>query len=177
MDTTNEQGRGRRVPPYPTVTLPDSGYTVSVRRIAADALQQIQITARRELDEKKPAVPVIETELGPEENQADPDYQQALVAWQDEVTLLVGMKFMTLVASYAVVTPTDEQAVSNLRDAMAAIGSELPGSDRDVFIWGIVAPTEQDRQTLMAFVVGKSLPTEAAVQAQRDTFRGDVAGA
>lgn len=174
MDTTNEQGRGRRVPPYPSVTLPDSGYTVEARRIGIDALQQIRITAQREI--LKPTVPIVETELGSEENPADPDYKQALADWEDAVSTRAGHKLFDLIANYAILTPTDTDAVTELRQACSTVGAELPSDDRSVFVWSIVAPTERDHMALIAFVIGKSLPDEAAVQAQRDTFRGDVVG-
>jgi hypothetical protein len=110
------------------------------------------------------------------ERPSDPDYLEALRAWDTRVRNLAGQKLIALVRDYALLTPTDPDAVADFRAAMAAVGRELPLSDREVFVWEILAPTDADQGHLLAFVLGLSEAAEEAVRAHKATFRGDVPG-
>lgn len=173
--------RGRSVPAYPTLTLHESGYTVEVRRIPPGTVPQMQQRAAVELESERPAPPVQQVEVAEGQFQdvertSDPDYQAALKEWEQRVSGLGSLKFARFVAAFAVVTPTDDDAVAAYKAAMAVEGVELTDSDRNIFIWSIVAPTKADSEQLIGFVIGISEAQMEAVRAHKATFRGDVPG-
>lgn len=182
--------RGRTPPAHPSITLPSSGYTVQCRRLSPDTLPRLRAQAYVELDAERPTPPMQEVEVGPAERPGgppqtrlverpgDPEYQAALAAWGLRVARAAGLKFAALVRDYAITTPTDDEAVAAWRAAMAAVGVDTASlSDRDVFIWEIVAPSEDDQGRLMGFVQGLSEAQQEAVRAHARTFRRQLAGA
>jgi hypothetical protein len=52
----------------------------------------------------------------------------------------------------------------------------MPEDDRELFVWSILAPTPDDQQALVSFVLGISEAQQEAIQAQRRAFRGDISG-
>jgi hypothetical protein len=59
---------------------------------------------------------------------------------------------------------------------LAAAGVETSDSDREIFVWSILAPAPGDVQALIGFVLGISEAQQEAIKAQKATFRGDVPG-
>lgn len=187
---TTEPGRlrGRAAPVYPTLTLKESGYTITMRRLSAGTAAQLTAKAAEELAVERPTPPVQVVEVAPPErpggepvtkaveHTSDPDYVAALRDWQARVNTAGALKLMRLIQDYAIVTPTDEEAVGAYREAMGAVGVEVAGDDREVFVWSIVAPTQADQQQIVAFVMGLSEAQMEAVQAHRASFRGGVSG-
>lgn len=188
---TTEIGRprGRGVPDYPSVVMPTSGYTARVRRMATGTMANLRQQAYKELEGERPAPPVQQVEVGPParpgepaataavERTSDPDYVEALKAWENRVNQAAAMKWLKVVQGYALLTPTDDEAVAAYREAMAAVGVEVAGDDREIFVWSILAPTPEDQRLLTAFILGISEPSREAVQAHQETFRGPVPGA
>ena len=178
---------GRLAPAYPSMTLP-SGYTVTVRRLAAGLAAQLNAKAYQELEAERPAPPVQVVAVGPGErpgepeqtraiaNTSDPDYQAALAAWTARVQQAGAMKLLKVIADYALLTPTDDEAVAAYRAMLAAAGVETSDSDREIFVWSILAPAPGDVQALIGFVLGISEAQQEAIKAQKATFRGDVSG-
>jgi hypothetical protein len=172
--------RGRTSPAHPAITL-SSGYTITVRRMAAGTMAQLRQQAIKELDSERPTPPVQRVEVGPGEwrdveRSNDPDHLAALSVWEARVNQSTAMKWLRVVQSYAVLTPTDDEAVGAYREAMAAAGAELADDDREIFLWSIAAPTSDDVQALTGFILGISEPSREAVQAHAASFRGDVPG-
>lgn len=158
-------------------TLPQSGHTVRVRKLSPDVTVQIRSAVMAELQDEKPRVPTQRLEVAPGdfqdvENPEHPDYQKALKAWQDSVLFETGRRFMRLIGDYAVQDETDLEAVQEYRDQMAALGVEETSTDREVFLWKILAPTREDQRALSNFLVGASIPSAQEVQTARDSFRG-----
>lgn len=173
IPTTNGRIKGRVVPPLPQFTFPDSGITVGLRRFAPDTQDAIS----RELMRRQPAppVPVIETELGEEENPADPDYQQATVAYLQRINLEVSAKMVEL-ALRRIEVEVDHATVDQLKEDMAAIGTPLPDDldDRMVYIRHICISSSYDLTAMIAYLNRRSLPTEAAVQEFLDSFQRNL---
>lgn len=176
--------RGRVPPAFPSVTLPTSGWTVQCRRLSPDTMPRLRAQAYKELEAEKPMPPVQLVEVGPGERpgdppqtravarEGDPDYQKALADWGLRVAHSSGLKFAQIVRDYAIVTPTDEAEVAAWRAIQAAVGVDTASlSDRDVFIWEIVAPNDEDQRRLMGFVQGLSEAQQEAVRAHAATFR------
>jgi hypothetical protein len=179
--TLNGRMRGRAAPNHPTTTLP-SGYTVQVRRLASGTMAALRTQAYKELEPERPQPPVQEVEIAPGETRTvertnDPDYAQALARWNGRVNVLTGQKTMKLLADYAIMNETEAEAVTAYREAMAAVGLDVTEeTDREIYCWAILAPTQADQQALLNFVTGRSEPQPEAVQAHKETFRNQLPG-
>ncbi len=181
-------GRGRVPPAYPSLTLPKSGYTVECRRLPTGLPASLNAQAHKELEAERPQPPVQTVEVGPGERpgdppqtrevarESDPDHLKALAEWEGRVRQAGALKLLRVIQNYAVLTPTDEDAVAAYRAAVAGEGMALPNDDREVFMWSIVAPTQEDHEALVAFVLGLSEVQREAIKAQAATFRRSVAG-
>jgi hypothetical protein len=176
------QSNGRAVPALPSYTC-SSGYTVDVRRQAPGTYALLYAAAERDLVDTRPAVPTQRLKMGPDQEQdipnpSDPAYQRALTHWQTQVRMRAGEKVRRLLTDYAVVAEVDTEAVANLRAVLGAIGGDLTDeTDKDIWLWRIVAPTNQDQLGLIAFAIGEDAPSGEAIQAQKSMFRRDVSGA
>lgn len=174
--------RGRTAPNHPSTVLPNSGHTVHVRRLTTGVMAQLFAKAYQELEGTRPTPPTQSVEVAPDvfrdvERTSDPDFADALAAWGEKVAARAGLKFTKLIEAYALITPTDAEAVSEYRAAMEAVGVDTSDKgDREIFCWEIVAPTSEDQQHLMGFVRGLSEAQQEAVQAHKRTFRGDLPG-
>lgn len=180
----NGHPRGRRVPALPEFTT-SAGYTVQIRRISPDTGPRMRAAAERELASTKPAAPTQRVPIAPDGRggtieadiavPTDPAHAEALAAWGREVSRLAARKLVQLLAEYVVVSAIDAEQVAALRAAYAALGEALDGeSDRDIWLWRIVAPSPEDQRGLMAFAIGQSTPSAEAIQAQKATFRSDA---
>lgn len=170
---------GRFAPAHPTLTLRDSGYTVTARRVPAGTMASLRVAAAQELADARPKPPTQLVEIAPDQWEQttiddDADYLEALGAWRRRVELTAGVKFAKLIANYALLTPVDHDAVQAFTEAMAAAGVPVEGTPEEIWAWSIVAPTEADQQQLMGFVLGLSEAQQEAIQAQRRTFRSVV---
>lgn len=179
---------GRPVPDYPALTL-SSGHTVRCRRVSPDTPARLQAAAMRELAERRPAVPTENVVMGVDpRTQAEvrqdvprPDdaaYLTAFAAWEQQVRRRAAEKLRTLLEDYAVISEVDTAAVETLQRIHIALGAPLDDeSGVQIWLWRIVAPTSEDQTALMSFVLGRSIPDQEAIQAQKDTFRGPVPAA
>jgi hypothetical protein len=174
--------RGRFVPDFPTFTT-SAGYTVHVRKLSPDTRELLVAAAQAELRDDEPAIPTQRVPTGPGTEADfpapdDPAYKQAKAAWDARVRQLAANKMLALLANYAVVDETDEEAVKELREMYKAQGVALPEkeTDRLVWLWRVVAPTSDDQIGLLAFAIGAAIPTKEAIEAQKATFRRDVPG-
>jgi hypothetical protein len=176
------QSTGRAVPALPSYTC-SSGYTVEVRRQAPGTYALLYAAAERDLADTRPAVPVQRLKMGPDQEQdipnpSDPGYERALRAWLARARMHAGEKVRRLLTDYAVVTEIDAEAVAGLRAVLSTIGADLANeSDKDIWLWRIVAPTNQDQLGLIAFAIGEDAPSGEAIQAQKSMFRRDISGA
>ncbi len=170
--------KGRNASPV-SLTLPDSGITLELRKIAPMTVQQIASAARKEHPAPEPPIVMVQIgdspELKPEPNPADPAYQEQLQAYDEQLKLIIGERTMQLIARYGV-RSIDSEVVAEFREHMAALDAPLdPGDDeRDIYVWQLACVSERDMQTLMNEVLSRSQPSEAAIHAHTATFRHDV---
>lgn len=179
---------GRSVPDYPQIAL-SSGYAVRCRRVSPDTPARLQAAAMRELADSRPPVPTERVAVGEDPRTRepvyqdmprpdDPDYQKAFAAWEAQVRTAAAHKLRALLEDYAVITEVDHEAVAQLQAVHTALGAPLDEETGiQIWLWRIVAPTTEDQQALMGFVLGRSIPDREAIQAQKETFRGSVPAA
>lgn len=179
---------GRSTPDHPTITL-SSGHAVRCRRVSPDTPARLQAAAMRELADSRPLVPTERAAVGEDPRTREVIYQDiprpddaaylaAFASWEGQVRLRAAHKLRQLLEDYAVLSEVDMEAVTALQAVHAALGDPLDAeSGLQIWLWRIVAPTSEDQSALMAFVLGRSVPDREAIQAQKDTFRGDVPGA
>lgn len=163
----------------PTVTLSGSGITVKVRRQPGDMLKLIEASVRRELESKKPEIPVQRLEIAPKEfkdveDVNNPEYVEKLAAYEQEVQEKFAKKMLDVVIRIGIIDNPDKKELVGLRDMYGTLGIEIPEDDREFWIQFIVAPSAEDFSTLVYEVFGKSLPTEVQVAFHRNLFPSNV---
>lgn len=181
IEQTNGHAKGRAVPPLPLHTFQDSGITVGIRKIAPSTQQRLHDLIMRE--HPKPAPPVVETELGPEVNEADPDYEKALKKWNEDTARALNAKMFKL-ACLECEAEVDTEEVARKQAQFTVIGLDWeddpklsPEQNAKLFyIQHIACATTDDMKEFYAAVTRRSTPTEEAVARHIDTFRGDVQG-
>lgn len=179
--TNGSHMRGRAVPEWP-VFHASSGYAVPVRKLSPDTWALIMQAAQKELEGSKPAVPTERTEVAPNEWVDVPlqtaAYQTDLAAWTQAVRKLAGDRIRVLLEDYAIQCPIDQERVDEYKRMAALAGIDhTTETDRQIWIWRILLPAAEDRVGISAFAIGNSVPSQEAIQAQKATFRRDVAQA
>lgn len=152
--------RGRGVAPLPDFTFKDTGITVQIRKVSPLLGMEI----RKAFPPPKP--PVVETPLGPEENEADPDYEAAMQAYG----LMIEEKASRLYIKRGVECVVDQEAVERLRADMRDEGITLEGDDKYLYIRYICVGSQEDYQDLLIAISRRSQPTEVAVAEAVETF-------
>lgn len=173
--------KGRAVPPLPEHTFQDSGITVRLRKIAPNTQAQIALQIQREIPRPQP--PVNETSLGPEANEADPDYTRAVEEWERACSQRLNRTLFTIAAleCECEVNMMDvERKQRSFRAAKFQWEEDLDMDEEDrakvFYIEHIACATPEDMKEFYAAVTRRSQPTEAAVQAHVDNFPGNVSG-
>ena len=179
--TTNGRQAGRQAP-LPTFTFPDSGITVSLRRVATGTQEQIAHAIEHDPDwcaaHPKPEPPLqVVTDLEGKDteipNPDEPAYGRRRDAYILALNTEIGERLIAL-AVRQVVCDVDEEAVNLLRADMEAIGAPFPddADDRDIYVRRICISSVFDLSALLAYIQGRSGPTEAAIARHRATFSG-----
>lgn len=179
IEQTNGHVKGRAVPLLPLHTFQDSGITVGIRKIAPSTQQRLHDLILRE--HPKPMPPTVETDLGPEENAADPDYLVRLGEWKNNVNRALNARMFKL-ACLECEVEVDTEEVKRKQAHFRAIGLDWdddpklsPEQNAKLFyIQHIACATTDDMKEFYAAVTQRSTPTEEAVARHIDTFRGDV---
>lgn len=173
--------KGRAAPPLPLYTFQDSGITVGIRKIGPNTQAQLALQIQRE--QPKPQPPINETPLGPEANTADPDYARRLDDWERDCAQSLNRKMFTIAALECECEVDMGEVERKQRTFRAAKfqweeDSDLSDAERAkvFYIEHIACATQDDMGEFYQAVTRRSQPTEAAVQAHVDSFRGDVSG-
>lgn len=173
------QATGRSIPAPLTHTFPN-GDVATLTQLSQFTLANIQVAAQRRVPRPEaPLAPGVGGELEP--NPADPDYAQALQAWEGHLSMMIN----DLVLDIAVDVQVDDEALERLRRMLERIDAPLDEvSDKVAYIKHICLAGIPDETLLQAeliallsLITGKAAPTEADVQAHVATFSGDVGGA
>ncbi len=179
--TNGHQQKGRTVPPLPQFTFKDSGITVQFYRIGPMTRQQISLQVQRDIP--KPPPPIVQTEIGPEENEADPDYEKQLRAWEAACTQELNLRLLKI-AALNTVCDVDTAAVARVKRNLAAAKTPWEDdtaladedNDRICYILHVAIATQEDLEEFGTAILTRSQPTEAAVQAHIDSFPGVTQG-
>lgn len=171
---TNGTQKGRAVPALHQHTIADTGITVGIRKVSPMIKDDLDIVLRKEFPEPKP--PIVTTEMGTEENAADPDYAKALAKWSIEHMERLSERLLRVAIQRAIEVEVDHEAVAELREQMHAVGVELDPDDKYVYVSRICCGTWDDLNELSNAVFRRSMPSREAVEAHKATFPGDVQG-
>lgn len=173
--------KGRAVPPLPVHLFKDSGVVIKLRKIAPHTQTKLAQLLQRE--HPKPEPPIVQTEIGPEENPADPEYQEQVEAWQRELAQKLNERMFKYAALECEVEVNLDD-VTRTKRSLRAIGIEWEDDPnltdeenlRIFYIAHVACATAEDLQEFYKAVTRRSQPSEEAVQAWADTFPGDVSG-
>ena len=154
---------------YPYL-IKDSGVTINIRKVSPLLLNEVSKKFPR------PTAPLNEVDYGDgkkkqEPNEADPDFQVSLSAWQQAIYIETQR---IMIDRGVVITLTDEQKedVRELRKYWKdTYDSELTGSDVFVYVTLIALSTQEDIQELIEGITRRSQPTEGAIAEAVTSFR------
>ncbi len=180
-DAANGRQKSRAVPPERLYdfTFEGTGRTVQIRKLSALIRDEVRRQIKRRPEFAEPQPPMVEVDYGEgkirQSHRAHPVYQELLKEWNARVTQEAGDRLVDLVIARAVVCDVDAGAVAEMRAAMAAIG--LPLDDYDdhyVYVAFVCVGPYADYNELLKAVFERSTPSQEAVQAHIDSFRGAV---
>ena len=169
-----------------SITLPVSGYTIAVRPQSAMVTEGIGVRANAEYEGSKPKPPVQRIETAPGEFRdiaqlQDPTYVQELEAWQSKVSKFQFQLTLDMVASVGIVHDETFQEImrdcENLMPQYRALGIDIPDSKPKFALLYIIAPAEDDLNTILFEVIGRGLPREEQVRMRRMMFQDNVSQA
>ena len=183
MEHVNGHGqRGRIAPALPQHTFKDTGITIGIRKVGPSTQQSIAQAIMRDMPE--PPIPVIETELGPEQNAADPAYIAAKAEWSQKTRAELTRRIMLIAALEADVTIDDRAREDSARRRRSLRLAKTPYDDdpdltpeeneRVFYVLHVAAGTPEDLGEFGDVVLRRSVPTEEAVQSQIATFQRDL---
>lgn len=159
-----------------------TGVTVAIRPLATMTVQTINVAVRKDprFAQPKPPRQKVEAIDGPTEvaKPDDPAYLAELATWEARFGEEVGARFLRVLARRGVEMDIDEAWVAAFREDMTEAGAPVDElSDAEIYLYHYAAPTPEDMELLQRKALRQAQPTEEAVQAHVDTFRGDVSGA
>jgi hypothetical protein len=186
----NGRLRGRAVPELPTHTFKDSGITVRLHKLSPMTGQAVMAQAQRELAGEKPEPPLVENDYGQgkikEPHTGDPIYARRLQEWQAKCSKLANDRMFKLAALDAIELPigdVERAAIArkkrNLQLAANIVWEDDPNLDQDendriFYLTHIACGSAEDLLEFYEAVALRSQPTEAAVEAHKASFPGDV---
>jgi hypothetical protein len=179
---TNGTQRGRTPPALPEHTFKDSGVTIRIRKVGPTTQQRLAQQIMRELPE--PAIPIVTTEIGPEANDADPQYLLDKQAWEQKTRSELTNRLMLMAALESEVEIDDRARADIARKRRSYQIAHIPIDDdptmtdeeneRVFYILHVCCASPEDLGEFGQAVLRRSVPTEDAVQAQIATFQRDV---
>lgn len=180
----NGHQKGRDVPPEKLYdfTFEGTGRAVQVRKLSTLIRDEVRRAVRRDPQfPKEPEPPLVEVDYGAgkiiQPHRGHPVYQELLKEWQAKFSDEVSERLITLVIHRGVVCEVDEQAVAQVRSDMAAAKSPLDDyCDHYVYVAFVCVGPYNDYQALLKAIFERTMPSDEAVQAHKDSFRGDVRG-
>lgn len=164
---TNGDGSAT-IPAVRTVTLPDSGKTVTLNYVSPLLLNDLRKAAQKGLT--KPVPPTQEISGRTEANPLHPEY----LAAQNEYNLAMGQRFLELLFKYGVADKPDAEAVAAFRANAEEDNLDLPADDRVLYVTRILVGGNGDVEALQEAIMGTGHPTERQVAAQVAAFPPEV---
>lgn len=154
------------------ITLPDSGKTIKVKRLARFLVREAMRDLQRKYPEPRPPRQPVDYGAGPEweENYSHPDYLEAMKRHERKLKDLTGQLSLELVIARCVVVEVDAEAVKALREDMRAVNIDLSPDDKYVYVTCILCETERDLKALQEGVLLDSQPTPEGIAAAQKSF-------
>lgn len=180
-EATGGRQPGRAAPPerlYDHV-FEGTGRAVQVRKLSALIRDEVRRQVKRLPDFAEPQPPIVTVDYGEgkikQPHRAHPLYQELLADWNARVTQAASDRLVELVIRRAVVCDIDPAAVAQVRADMAAVATPLDEyDDHYVYVAFVCIGPYADYQELLKAVFERSMPSPEAVQAHKDSFRGDL---
>lgn len=169
--------KGRTPPALPTLTLPDSGHTVTVHPVSRWTRDEILKAARTVVPE--PEVPTSKVSVmgapeTDEPNPADPDYVAAMERYVYALNGEVIVRTLRIAQAGAVDYDVDAEKLARFRKQMEAGGITIEGDDREVWFYHILQSSDEDTQALIDTILRRSTVTEQEVAARVAQFPDQV---
>lgn len=154
------------------VQLPDSGREISVKSMGRFLVREIMRSIR---ESNPPPAPTRQKvnyggEEVWEENLSHPDYLKRLEEYEKRSSELLTQKLLEVIAEVCVVGEPAPDEVSVLRAQMKAVGIELLGSDRYLWVTCLLCQTEKDLKAIQDAVMGISQPTGEGIASALSSF-------
>ena len=191
-ETQNERSKGRAVPAVPLHTFQDSGIVVKLHKLSPMTSQEIILQVQREMAGDKPIAPVFEVDYGKgkveEPNYSHPIYVKRLEEWDQSVNREANDRLFRL-AALAAVELTGDQAwrdkVKRQKRLLKLTAKlewhddpelEPEENDQIFYVKHVCCASPDDVREFYQAITQRSQPTEAAVEAHKQSFPGDVQG-
>lgn len=154
-------------------TFKDSGRTVQIRKVSFLLLPELRRAYEKQNPPPEP--PLQEVRYGDrteqEANLADPDYARRLSAYNDKSRQVVEEQARHLYTQRGVQCVVDVPAVTELREQMKILGTELDPDDKFVYVWHICIGSPEDYDEFTDALLRRNQPTAEAVQENLNSFR------
>jgi len=156
-------------------TFQDTSVRVKLRKVNPFVVYE----ARVAMNKSKPQPPQRTiTDEGPlkgttEVMDTDPTYLEQLRAWEEGIEeKILGLQIELGVVE--ILDPEWKKDVASFRKTMEGFGiTDLPKDDKTVYITRIASGTREDLVEFLAAISQRSQPTEVAVTAAQEIFRGN----
>lgn len=191
-DTRNGRSKGRAVPAVPLHTFQDSGIVVKLHKLSPMTSQEIILQVQREMAAEKPQAPVFEIDYGKgkieELNYAHPVYVARMEEWEQAVNREANDRLFRLAALAAVELTGDlawRDEVKRQKRLLKLTAKlewrddpelELEENDQIFYVKHVCCASPDDVKEFYQAITQRSQPTEAAVEAHKASFPGDVQG-
>lgn len=173
--------KGRAAPPenLEPFTFASTGRQVQIRKVSALLREEVRRQVRRDLDATKPPIPMVEVDYGDGKQRiphtGHETYQRLLAAWEAEVTAEAGDRIKRIAVKRGVVAAIDQAALDQVRADLADEGVDTSAqTDLWAYVAYVCIGAYDDWTDLLKAIFERSSPSEAAIQAHIDSFRGDV---
>lgn len=177
-EAVNGHVKGRAVPPETLYlfTFQGTGRTVQIRKLSALIRDEARRQARRELPEPQPPLNEVDYGAGKimEANPSHPLYQKLHKDWERAVGEKASEKLQTIAILRGVVCDVDTAAVKAARADLDAAGiSTAAYDDHYVYVAFVCIGPYEDWSDLLSAVFQRAGPSEAAIEAHTESFRGN----
>lgn len=191
MSTLTERVNGRyAISSVPKHTFRDSGVVVTLHKLGPLTNNEIIQAVRRELASDKPEPPMIEVDYGKgkieQPHTGHPVYAERLAAWESRVNALANerlFKVACLVAVEVSIGEAERKQIADRKRLLRLTGGldwqddpELTEAENDqvFYISHIAIASPEDLKEFYQAIATRNGPSEAAVQAHKDSFPSDV---
>jgi hypothetical protein len=181
LPVTNGRHQGRAAPAekLEPFTFESTGRTVLIRKLPTFWRDTVRRQVKQSPGFEEPQPPMVEQDYGDGKitvpHKGHPLYQELLKEWNAKVDREVGERITPFVIRRGVVCEVDQEAVDERRAWAEDEGLDLSSyDDHYVYVAFCCIGPYTDWLDLLRAVFEKTAPTEAAIEAHKATFPGNV---